>query len=129
MAAKERPLSPFWIYKPQITSVLSITHRLSGIGLAAGAVLLAYWLTTAAYGPETFARAQAFLGSWLGRTILFGLTLSLFYHLLNGIRHLAWDAGWGLGLRELRASGWLVVLGTVLLTVVSWMAAYAGRGG
>lgn len=128
MAVKERPLSPFWIYRPQITSVLSITHRLTGVALALGAVLLAYWLTAAAYGPEAFRDAQALFGSWLGRLVLVGLTLSLYYHLLNGIRHLAWDSGWGFGLGQVRLTGWLVVIGAVLLTVASWVAAFSGRG-
>lgn len=128
MTVKERPLSPFWIYRPQITSVLSITHRLTGVALAGGAVLLAYWLTAAAYGPKAFAEAQSLFGSWFGLMVLLALTFSLYYHLLNGIRHLAWDSGWGFGLGQVRVTGWLVVLGAIILTVASWFAAYAGHG-
>ena len=93
----ERPLSPhLQIYRPQITSVLSITHRATGIVLSLGAVLLVVWLVSAASGPEAFDVAQACAGSWLGYIFLFGFSVCLFYHLLNGIRHLFWDTGHGL---------------------------------
>lgn len=129
MTAGNRPLSPhLQVYRPQITSILSILHRLTGVGLAAGALLLGYWLTSAAYGPETFATAQGFLASWFGRLILFGLTFALFYHLLNGIRHLAWDAGWGFEMDTLKTTGWLVIAATVALTFITWFAAYAVAG-
>ena len=130
MTPGNRPLSPhLQVYRPQITSVLSILHRLTGVVLAIGGVLLTYWLVSAAYGPDAFARAQAFLGSWFGRLILFGFTFSLFYHLCNGIRHLAWDIGWGFELPKLRASGIAVVVVSLGLTVVSWIAAYSVAGG
>jgi succinate dehydrogenase / fumarate reductase cytochrome b subunit len=99
------------------------------VALAAGALLLGYWLTSAAYGPETFAVAQGFLASWFGRLILFGMTFALFYHLLNGIRHLAWDAGWGFEMDTLKLTGWLVIAATVVLTLITWIAAYAVAGG
>jgi succinate dehydrogenase / fumarate reductase cytochrome b subunit len=130
MTAGNRPLSPhLQVYRPQITSLLSIVHRLTGVALAAGALLLGYWLTSAAYGPETFAVAQGFLASWFGRLILFGMTFALFYHLLNGIRHLAWDAGWGFEMDTLKLTGWLVIATTVVLTLITWIAAYAVAGG
>ncbi len=130
MTPGNRPLSPhLQIYRPQITSVLSILHRLTGVALAVGGLLLTYWLVSAAYGPDAFARAQAFLASWFGRLILFGFTFSLFYHLCNGIRHLAWDIGWGFELPKLRASGIAVVVVSLGLTVVSWIAAYSVAGG
>jgi succinate dehydrogenase / fumarate reductase cytochrome b subunit len=130
MTAGNRPLSPhLQVYRPQITSLLSIVHRLTGVALAAGALLLGYWLTSAAYGPETFAVAQGFLASWFGRLILFGMTFALFYHLLNGIRHLAWDAGWGFEMDTLKLTGWLVIAATVVLTLITWIAAYAVAGG
>jgi succinate dehydrogenase / fumarate reductase cytochrome b subunit len=112
------------VYRPQITSVLSILHRFTGVALAFGALLLAYWLTSAAYGPEEFARAQRVLGSWFGRLVLLGMTFSLFYHLANGIRHLAWDAGWGYELPTLRTSGWVVVVVSVAITSLVWVAAF-----
>ena len=130
MASENRPLSPhLQVYRPQITSVLSILHRMTGVVLAIGALLLTYWLTSAAYGPEAFDRAQWFMASWFGRLVLFGLTFSLFYHLCNGIRHLAWDAGWGFELSTLKATGWLVVVASIGLTLLAWVAAYAMAGG
>ncbi|MEL0107608.1 MAG: succinate dehydrogenase, cytochrome b556 subunit [Rhodospirillaceae bacterium] len=129
MDSRQRPLSPhLGIYRPQITSVLSILHRLTGVALAFGAVLLTYWLSAGAYGPEAFARAQEFMGSWFGRSILLGLTFSLFYHLCNGIRHLAWDAGWGFELPTLRATGWIVLIASVILTGVTWVLTYKAAG-
>lgn len=129
MADDPRPLSPhLQIYRPQVTSVLSITHRLTGVILAFAALLLTYWLASAAYGPESFARAQAVLESWFGRLVLFGFTFSLFYHLCNGIRHLGWDLGWGFDLVKLRLTGVLVIIASMGLTVLSWMLAYGHVG-
>ncbi|MEQ8195958.1 MAG: succinate dehydrogenase, cytochrome b556 subunit [Rhodospirillales bacterium] len=129
MESRQRPLSPhLQIYRPQITSVLSILHRITGVALAAGAVLLTYWLSCAVYGPEAFASAQAVMGSWFGRLILLGLTFSLYYHLANGIRHLAWDAGWGFELPKLRATGWLVVIVSLVLTLATWVCGYKLAG-
>ncbi len=120
--APARPLSPhLQVYRPQITSVLSITHRATGVALAAGTLLLVWWLIAAATGPEAFARAQSFIGSWLGLLLLLGWTVSLFFHLCNGIRHLFWDAGYGFELKTTYASGWTVVLATVVLTVLAWL--------
>lgn len=125
----ERPLSPhLQIYRPQLTSVLSITHRLSGIALSVGALLLVYWLAAAASGDAAFARAQDLIGSVLGRTLLFGWSLALFYHLANGIRHLVWDAGFGFELPTVYRSGWAVVAFTVAATLIAWIAGYAVRG-
>ena len=129
MATDNRPLSPHLsVYRPQITSVLSILHRLTGIGLAFGALALAYWLNAAAYGADAFARAQAVAGSWIGILFLIGWTFALFYHLANGIRHLFWDAGMGFELSQVRASGWFVVVVSVGLTAVTWAVIYAGMG-
>lgn len=129
MTTRNRPVSPhLQIYKPQITSVLSITHRITGVVLCFGAVLLTYWLMAATYGPEVFATAQAIMGSWVGRLVLLGVVFSLWYHLANGIRHLAWDAGWGFELTQLRISGYAVVAVAVILTVLTFVAAYAVGG-
>ena len=129
MASGNRPLSPhLQVYRPQITSILSILHRMTGVALAAGAVLLTYWLTSAAYGADQFERAQAFAGSSMGRLILLGVTVSFFYHMANAIRHLAWDIGWGYELPKLRATGYLVVLVTIGLTLLVWFSAYSMRG-
>lgn len=130
MAKIERPLSPhLQIYKPQITMVTSITHRATGIALGAGTLLLAWWLIAVASGPDAYATVSAFLSSWFGQLVLFGFTWSLFYHLCNGIRHLFWDIGWGLELRTSFYSGMAVLAGTVILTLITWIAGYAVMGG
>src|SRR5689334_3133255 len=120
-AATARPLSPhLQVYRPQLTSVLSITHRATGVAMAVGTLLLVWWLVAAATGPEAFATAQSFIGSWLGLLLLLGWTASLFFHLCNGIRHLFWDAGKGFELKTTYASGWVVLAATVVLTVLAW---------
>jgi succinate dehydrogenase / fumarate reductase cytochrome b subunit len=122
VSAVARPLSPhLQVYRPQLTSVLSITHRATGVGLAIGTLLLVWWLVAAATGPEQFNAMQRFLGTWLGKLLLLGWTFSLFFHLANGIRHLFWDAGYGFTLRTTYMSGWLVVLAALVLTALTWM--------
>ena len=99
----ERPLSPFMFptwYRFQITSVLSILHRLTGIALTVGSILLAWWLVAVAAGGEVFAATHAFIASPIGVLLLFGWSVAFFYHLCSGIRHLAWDAGYGFEIRE-----------------------------
>lgn len=130
MSSSRRPLSPhLQIYRWQYTSVLSILHRITGVALAVGTLLLVYWLIAAAAGPDTFATAQGFIGSIFGRVLLFGWTVALFYHLANGIRHLLWDAGRGFELRTAYASGWAVVIAAAALSLLAWIAGYASRGG
>jgi len=129
MPLAERPLSPhLQVYRPQLTSVLSILHRITGVALAVGTLLLVWWLAAAATGPEAFATAQAFIGHVIGRLLLFGWTFALFYHLLNGIRHLFWDAGHGYELTTAYRSGWAVVLVATALTVLTWLMGYAAGG-
>ncbi len=121
MAQADRPLSPhLQVYRPQITSTLSILHRITGVGLALGTLLLAYWLIAAASGADAFASAQALVGSWLGMLVLFAWSVALFYHLCNGIRHLFWDAGLGLEIASVYRSGWTVLIVTAILTIVAW---------
>jgi succinate dehydrogenase / fumarate reductase cytochrome b subunit len=130
MARVPRPLSPhLQIYRPQLTSVMSILHRISGVALVAGTLLLTWWLVSAVEGPEEFEVVQGVIGSWYGRVVLLGFTLSLFYHLCNGIRHLVWDLGFGLELDEVYRSGRAVIIATVVLTVAAWMIGYAMKGG
>ena len=129
MAAPNRPLSPhIQVYRPQITSVLSIAHRITGVALTAGTLLLTWWLVAAAYGPEQFATAQGFIGSWIGQLLLWGFTFALFYHLGNGVRHLAWDFGWGFELGQLRTSGIAVLIFACAATLITLIAAYAVGG-
>ena len=120
----ERPLAPFMFpiwYRFQITSALSILHRLTGIALAVGSILLVWWLITVAAGGELFATTHSFLVSPIGLVLLFGWSVAFFYHLCNGVRRLAWDAGYGFELWQARRSGYLVLAATVLLTVLTWL--------
>lgn len=127
MTSKERPLSPhIQIYRPQLTAVLSITHRLTGVGLAAGLLVLVYWLSSAAYGPEAYHKATALLGSGLGRVLLFAWSVALFYHLSNGIRHLLWDTGRGLEIAQVYRSGYAVLASTAILTILAWVVGLSG---
>ncbi|QKK02536.1 MAG: succinate dehydrogenase, cytochrome b556 subunit [Pseudomonadota bacterium] len=121
MMTDNRPLSPhLQVYRPQLTSVTSITHRFTGVLLSFGMVVVVFWLLALAGGAETFAWFNAWLASAPGLIGLFVWTLALFYHLLNGIRHLLWDAGWLLDLRGAYASGWTVIVLTVVLSVIVW---------
>jgi succinate dehydrogenase / fumarate reductase, cytochrome b subunit len=129
MRSPDRPLSPhLQVYRWQLTSVLSILHRATGIALVAGAILLVWWLVAAAAGPGPYGAVEAFLRSWIGLLLLFGWTLSLFYHLCNGIRHLAWDAGWGFDLETTYRTGWTVLAAAALLTILAWSAGLARWG-
>ncbi len=129
MTDTDRPLSPhLQIYRPQITSVLSIAHRASGVALGVGLLMLVWWLIAGASGPGPYGAFQNFSGSAIGRLLLAGWSFALFYHLCNGIRHLFWDAGRGFGLNTVHASGWLVVLAAVVLTAIAWIWGYASLG-
>jgi succinate dehydrogenase / fumarate reductase cytochrome b subunit len=124
MSIANRPLSPhLQVYKPQITSLLSISHRATGVALSAGTILLIWQLLAAASGPEAFYQFQGFIGSWFGLTLLAAWSFSMFFHLANGIRHLAWDAGYGYDLETTYRSGVFVIVLTVALTLVAWFAA------
>jgi len=121
MPSDPRPLSPhLQVYRWQLTSVLSILHRATGIALSVGAVIFVWGLVAAAAGPGPYATFQGFIGSWLGLLLLFGWTVALFYHLCNGIRHLVWDTAHGLELPAVYASGWAVLAATAVLTVLAW---------
>ncbi len=129
MGMRSRPLSPhLQIYRPQLTSILSILHRLTGVALAVGTLVLVLWLIAAALGPGPFVAAQAAIASWVGRLLLFGWSFALFYHSCNGIRHLFWDIGIGFEIRTLNASGWVVVVVSTALTVGTWCWGYAVMG-
>ena len=126
--ARRRPLSPhLGIYRWQWTMALSILHRVTGLALSVGTLLLVYWLWAAASGPEAYLRANAFVGGWIGRLLLFGWTLALFYHLFNGIRHLFWDAGKGFELRTGWLSGMAVLAATLGATILAWILGYMAR--
>ena len=126
----DRPLSPhLQIYQPQLTAVLSIAHRGSGIFLVLGTLLLVYWVTSLAQGQASYEQAQAFFGSGFGRFILFPWVFALFYHLCNGIRHLFWDMGSGFEIDTVYWSGKLVVVAAIALTLIAFGMTYAMRGG
>src|SRR6056297_2002380 len=117
MNTNQRPLSPhLQVYRPQWSSVLSILHRITGILLSVGTLLVVVWLVGLAQGAEAFARTLDFLSHPVVTLLLVGWTLALFYHLLNGIRHLIWDTGMMLDLRPARSSGWIVVVASLALT-------------
>jgi succinate dehydrogenase / fumarate reductase cytochrome b subunit len=119
-----RPLSPhLQIYRLGWTGWPSILHRLTGAGLILGGVLVVWWLTAAAVGPDYFATVDGIVTSWLGHVVLLGLTWALAYHLLNGIRHLVWDVGLGFEIATAERSAKATVAGSVLLTALLWLLA------
>ncbi len=129
MPNRERPLSPFMLgtlYRLQITSVLSILHRITGVVLSLGGFVFAWWLLAVAQGGDAYATASAYLASPLGKIALFGFSFALVYHLLNGIRHLLWDIGWGYEVELVSRSGYVVVVLTAIFTVAIWFFAMRG---
>jgi succinate dehydrogenase / fumarate reductase cytochrome b subunit len=122
-----RPLSPhLQVYKPQITSVLSILHRITGVALAVGSLLMVWWLVAAATSPEAFYSVRDFTVSWFGRLLMFGWTVALLFHLCNGVRHLAWDAGYGFEQGQYKATGLAVLAATAVGTVLVWLVVLLG---
>lgn len=117
-----RPLSPhLQVYRPQLTSMLSLLHRATGIALSVGALYLASWVLCAASSPRAYGLFQHFNGSIVGRFVLGGWLFSAYYHLCNGIRHLFWDAGYGFDLKDAYRSGWTVVAVSLIATLLSWV--------
>jgi succinate dehydrogenase / fumarate reductase, cytochrome b subunit len=130
MQSVNRPLSPhLQIYRLPMLAVLSITHRATGVGLCAGALLFIYWLMALAAGPEAFASAQSVLSAWYGLVVIFGFTWALYFHLCNGIRHLMWDMGHGLELESADMSGVVVLITSSVLTILTWFTSYIIAGG
>jgi succinate dehydrogenase / fumarate reductase, cytochrome b subunit len=121
MPARARPTSPHWqIYRWQIGNSLSILHRVTGAALALGLLALSFWLVSLASGPRNYAAATALFASPVGLALLIGWTWAFFYHLLNGVRHLFWDAGRGFERTPRHASGWVATAGSLLLTFGAW---------
>lgn len=130
MAGENRPISPhLQVYKPQLTSVLSITHRGTGVFLSLGAVLLSCWLLSIAIGPESYNKLQSYISAWYGQLILLAFVFSFYFHLANGIRHLFWDIGMGLEIGSTYKSGYVVAVISVLLTAITWACATGMIGG
>ena len=123
--ARERPLSPhLQIYRWPLPMMMSIAHRVSGVGLYFGTLLLAWWLISVGSSSGSYARMTGFIGSWFGRLILFGYTWALIHHMLGGIRHLIWDTGYGFEQNEREWLSVATLAGSVLLTVVLWVVGY-----
>jgi succinate dehydrogenase / fumarate reductase cytochrome b subunit len=120
-----RPLSPhLQIYRPMLTMMMSIMHRITGIGLYFGIILLVWWLTAASISDGYFDLVQGFFGHWFGRLLLFGFSWALIHHALGGLRHLLWDTGRGFDLRLIE---WLArgnLAGSIVLTLLLWIIGY-----
>ncbi len=128
--AVERPLSPHLsIYKPMLTMMMSIMHRITGAALFFGTLLLTWWLLAAVSGPSAYAKLQFFMDSISGRLILFGYTWALLFHMLGGIRHLIWDTGRGFGPTEREWLALATLIGSIGLTIVVWVVGYMFVGG
>lgn len=125
----ERPLSPhLQIYKPMLTMMMSIFHRVTGAALYFGTVLLAWWLIAAATGPDYFEFVNNLFGSFIGRLVLFGYSWALFHHMLGGMRHLVWDTGRGFELPTIEYMAWVTLIGSLSLTVIIWVLGYMAMG-
>lgn len=119
-----RPLSPhLQVFRPILTMVMSILHRITGAALYFGTLLLAWWLVAAASGPEAYATAAWFFDSLIGRLILFGYTWALVHHAVGGVRHFIWDAGYGYGLEARNLLAQATIIGSVALTILIWIVA------
>ena len=128
-ALRPRPLSPhLQIYRWPVTMATSIIHRVTGVGLAIGSLVLAWWLLAAALGQGAYGVFMSAAGFWLGQIVIAGLTLTLVYHLLNGIRHLVWDIGYGFEVRTATMTGIVVFALSVALTALVLAFGYWVRG-
>lgn len=120
-----RPLSPhLQIYRPMLTTMMSIMHRITGIGLYFGMVLLVWWLTAASISDGYFDFVQGFFGHWFGRLLLFGFTWALIHHALGGLRHLLWDTGRGFDLNLIEWLARANLAGSIVLTLLLWVIGY-----
>ncbi|HWL30558.1 MAG TPA: succinate dehydrogenase, cytochrome b556 subunit [Xanthobacteraceae bacterium] len=127
---KPRPLSPhLQIYKPMLTMMMSIVHRITGGALYFGVLLLVWWLIAAAAGPNAYSNLQWFMETWFGRLILFGYTWALIHHMLGGLRHLIWDMGHGFGANEREWLATATLVGSIVLTLLLWIVGYLIMGG
>jgi succinate dehydrogenase / fumarate reductase cytochrome b subunit len=125
----ERPLSPhLQIYRPMLTMMMSIAHRITGASLAVGFLLLAWWLVAISIGPGAYATVDLFFAGIIGRTLLFLFTWALIHHMLGGIRHLIWDTGKGLDKVSIEVLAWLTIISSIVLTVLLWVVGYALQG-
>ena len=122
---RPRPLSPhLQVYKPQLTSILSILHRGTGIVLSIGSIFLVSWILVLTLGESAYQIYSQLANNWFGKLVIFGFTFGLFYHLSNGIRHLFWDAGYGYDLKDAYISGFAVIFSSLSLTLITWLIIY-----
>ena len=122
---RPRPLSPhLQVYKPQLTSILSILHRGTGIVLSIGSIFLVLWILVLTLGESAYQIYSQLVNNWFGKLVIFGFTFGLFYHLSNGIRHLFWDAGYGYDLKDAYISGFAVIFSSLSLTLITWLIIY-----
>jgi succinate dehydrogenase / fumarate reductase cytochrome b subunit len=125
-----RPLSPhLTIYRPMLTMMMSIVHRITGLALYVGSLLLAWWLLAAASGPNAYAMFQSVASSFIGRVVLFGYTWALVHHMLGGLRHFVWDTGHGFGPTEREWLARANLVGGIVLTVILWIVGGYLMGG
>lgn len=123
-----RPLSPhLQIYRPMLSMMMSIMHRLTGAALYFGTILFVWWLAAAAQPDGYFDLVQGFFGHWFGRLILFGYTWALVHHMLGGLRHLYWDTGRGFALPTVEKLVWANLIGSIALTILLWIIGYGVR--
>lgn len=128
--AADRPLSPhLQIYRPMLTMLMSIAHRITGFGNAVGFLLLAWWLVAIAAGPEQYTVVSSFFASIAGRALLFLFSWSLIHHMLGGIRHLIWDTGHGLDKVSIEIFAWTTIIGSTAVTILVWLVGCALRKG
>ena len=125
-----RPLSPHMqIYRPMLTMMMSIAHRISGVANAIGFLLLAWWLVAIASDPKAYATVSGVFASLTGQVLLFLFSWALIHHMLGGIRHLVWDTGRALDKTSIEVLAWATIIGSTLLTVLLWVAGYSLKGG
>lgn len=131
MPMNERPLSPhLQIYKLELPMVLSGLHRITGIALSVGSILLVAWISSAVHSADAFASMNGFLGGFIGQFVLFGWTFSLIYHSVSGVRHLIWDTGRLLEVEQIYSSSKIVLAIAIVLTLLAWIlgGGYPGGG-
>ena len=127
--AAQRPLSPhLQIYRPMLTMMMSIVHRITGVALYFGTFLLVVWLIAAASSPEAFDKVNGLYGSWLGLLVLVGFSWALIHHTIGGVRHFVWDTGAGFGPQSRELLAKLTIGGSVVLTVLLWIVIWVVKG-
>jgi succinate dehydrogenase / fumarate reductase, cytochrome b subunit len=120
-----RPLSPhLQVYRPMLSMMMSITHRITGAALFFGTILFVWWLSAAAHSDTYFGFVQGLWGSFLGRLVLFGFTWALIHHALGGVRHFIWDMGKGFDLATVETLVKANLIGSIVLTILVWVIGY-----